>query len=275
MKSILVCCLSFLLCIGLTAHANDFQPRVVDGNNTTPYAYPSFVTLSIDSNDKADCGGTLISRDWVLTAAHCLRSGGYTAPASRVKVGINPIGVFPVQGVQVYQWINAIAVHIHSQFNFPQYDIALIQLSTPVSTTSVRLNDIDGYPTLGDWATVVGLGMTNRQTVGNPTKGSQPLIVQKADLPITSGSCTGTLICAGFDDRQNHPDGCTGDSGGPLYTTRLGETIQVGIVSGGFGCGVGYAGGYTDVKQFKSYIQSYVTDARFLSELPLFADSFE
>lgn len=44
--------------------------RIVGGVETTPHAWPHQVALFID--DMYFCGGSLISNEWVLTAAHCM-----------------------------------------------------------------------------------------------------------------------------------------------------------------------------------------------------------
>lgn len=43
--------------------------RIIGGNETAPHAYPFQVGLVIDGT--SFCGGSLISKNFVLTAAHC------------------------------------------------------------------------------------------------------------------------------------------------------------------------------------------------------------
>ncbi|KAJ8910302.1 hypothetical protein NQ315_003780 [Exocentrus adspersus] len=44
-------------------------PRIIGGNEATPHQYPFQVGLLLNNN--AFCGGSLISKNFVLTAAHC------------------------------------------------------------------------------------------------------------------------------------------------------------------------------------------------------------
>jgi secreted trypsin-like serine protease len=45
--------------------------RIVNGNKTTPGAYPWAV--GIQFGDKLYCGGSLITNRFVITAAHCVK----------------------------------------------------------------------------------------------------------------------------------------------------------------------------------------------------------
>merc|ERR1711981_662629 len=51
------------------------EGRIVGGNEATPHSHPHQVALFID--DMYFCGGSLISADYVLTAAHCMDGAFY------------------------------------------------------------------------------------------------------------------------------------------------------------------------------------------------------
>ena len=57
---------------GKSSHANC---RVIAGKTAQKGAWPWQVLLK--SNGRVGCGGSLISADWVVTAAHCVNLGSY------------------------------------------------------------------------------------------------------------------------------------------------------------------------------------------------------
>nr|XP_008519406.1 PREDICTED: putative serine protease 41 isoform X2 [Equus przewalskii] len=65
------------------------------------------------------------------------------------------------------------------------------------------------------------------------------------------------MICAGAE--EGGIDSCRGDSGGPVVCQKNGLWIQVGIVSGGSGCGrPNRPGIYTNVSRYFSWMQTLV-----------------
>ena len=46
------------------------QTRVVNGNETPPHSWPWHVSIRYKEYEYI-CGGSLITSEWVLTAAHC------------------------------------------------------------------------------------------------------------------------------------------------------------------------------------------------------------
>jgi Trypsin len=78
--ALLACLALALLAVVPAAHAQSAEPRVVGGNPATIEQYPWQAAVAVteddfpgfDAFDRQFCGGTLITRSIVLTAAHCV-----------------------------------------------------------------------------------------------------------------------------------------------------------------------------------------------------------
>lgn len=228
--------------------SSDSGGRIVGGEKTTIDRYPYQVSLQI--KNQHFCGGSVISAEWIVTAAHCVN--GMYLPIF-VKLGLSnlkEIGtVIPVKSIIVHEKYNR---------RNSDFDIALIRLSTLLSfndkTKAVSLPSQRDMFTNGSLATVTGWG--NLKSVGTRTKQ-----LYKVEVPLVSYmECkllyrglliSQRMICAGFVDRGGK-DACQGDSGGPLVL----DGKLIGIVSWGLGCAeANYPGVYTRVTALRSWIR--------------------
>jgi trypsin len=213
--------------------------------------------VSLHDVDGHFCGGALIERDVVLTAAHCVE--GYRV--AEIDVVVGSVRVNPRQGGQ-RRSASEIVVH-HRYFRADGNDIVLIMLNRPVRL-GTRVQTIDratrSEMLAVDTATVAGWGAVSE----NGRALSRRLL--ETDLALVSDSaCNRSLadeeefiirrreLCAGGDGA----DSCYGDSGGPLVIRgRNGQPKVVGIVSWGIECGGATPGMYSEVPFFNAWIDA-------------------
>jgi secreted trypsin-like serine protease len=230
------------------------------------------------------CGGTLIDKDSVLTAAHCfVDAEGDPDPESInvLKVIVGRTVLTSSQG----QVRSVKRKFIHPKFNFNSaaflnYDAAVLKLSrsvsgiAPINPASSKQNYLER---LGRKATVAGWGSTTTRRACLPSPLHEPLFperMREAQVPIVSDSRANQIhqdICRFSGDRSLYTpplmvaaggtgtDTCQADSGGPLFVARasLGgggnggsgaKYTQIGITSFGPGCGSErYPSAYTEV----------------------------
>ena len=234
-----------------------FQPQVVGGEPVDDGEYKFVaalrdVTRGNTAYKQQFCGGTLIDRNSVLTAAHCVE--GVTAVQLRVTVGRTVLKSDQGQTRSVKD-IARHPQYINSNVSF-RYDAAVLKLSSRIrNIPPVRIPDTtsNAFETEGNTATIAGWGSTVKQPSNNDP--DHPNRMQEAEVPIVSdqeakrvyGSdyASSLMLAAGEEGK----DTCQGDSGGPIFDQKstTGRFFQIGITSFGNGCGARkYPGVYTE-----------------------------
>jgi trypsin len=227
----------FVGCVGTLARPDD--TRIIGGKEAIEDRFPYHVSLQ-DSGGHF-CGGSLILKDVVLTAAHCL-GGSFS-----VMIGRHD---FDDKDGEIIEAARQIP-HPKYDENTSENDFALVVLERPVETAVplVSLNDDNSYPTPGTTsaqAHVMGWG--NMQTNGFDLP-DVPMIV---DVEVISNDRCYELENGGesyeefkydiYDDMictfTEKKDACQGDSGGPLVISGndASQDVQIGVVSWGIGC---------------------------------------
>lgn len=236
-------------------------PRIVGGEEVKPQGsrpwQVALVVAGLSDNVQAQfCGGTLISQNWVATAAHCVDNGTKAAQVAVVP-GMHALTEKPQRFA-----LKRIVVHPNWNPSTMDSDIALLELDGIVAlgpkVKAIPFSTTAADPATGTALTVSGWGATKE---GGP--GSALLMTVNVPVvalgtcnqkPSYDGEITANMLCAGRE--QGGIDSCQGDSGGPAVTNPGGSPTLVGIVSWGEGCARKLKYGlYTHVGRFSDWIK--------------------
>ncbi|XP_050362502.1 trypsin-like [Nymphalis io] len=214
--------------VELAAACPELSEQIIGGRPSSVTRHPYQVSMVMNGN--SFCGGFIISRDYVLTAAHCVQN---TAPeAIRLRVGSTRRD----SGGRI---VRVSAVTVHPQYGQPQFDhdIAALRLSQPLvfgpAIQPIRLpRPRQAVPLVR--LTVTGWGLTA------PGGRRIPRTMMEANVPVVphwlcrlsyGDSLTRNMFCGGHF-LIGGVSSCQGDSGGPAVF----RGTAFGIVSFARGC---------------------------------------
>lgn len=196
MVAVLAAAAAGLLGASSGAVAAPAGPQPIIGGSTVssaPWAAAVF------SNGSFTCSGTIIAAQWVLTARHCV-SGTMS-----VRVG------------SVYRSSGGVTRTVSASYS--RYDLALLRLSSSVSTSYVTL--ASSNPPIGSTNSIYGWGMTCYSGCSASTQ------LKTASVQVTSNSATDAYGGQAIRSTRINGNAWRGDSGGPqFYNGR-----QVGVAS--------------------------------------------
>ncbi|XP_032365663.1 transmembrane protease serine 4a isoform X1 [Etheostoma spectabile] len=235
------------------------QDRVVGGTDAFIEDWPWQVSLQ--QGGQHTCGGSLVSPNWVVTAAHCFTSSKKELSRWRVVSGRTYMGTLGGSCV------DRIIVNGNYDPALNDYDIALMRLCSPI-TVEVGRKPVclppkaSGLPAEASM-TVTGWGYLKENGKVSPLlqMASIPLIDRaQCSSPTVYGSAiTRRMICAGF--LKGGVDACQGDSGGPLVYFTSSHWHLVGVVSWGVGCARERRPGvYSNVEEMLNWIYTVIEE---------------
>ncbi|XP_055355839.1 trypsin-1-like isoform X2 [Paramacrobiotus metropolitanus] len=225
------------------------------------------------------CGGSIIGKRTILTAAHCVHD--YQA-----NKAVEPMRLLVTVGAPLSNTNNAVKgskdpsgcaqeftvseVILNSRYNkkIQENDIALVKLGSDIDFNRRCVCPVclfSRLPLVGEICSVSGYG---RETEAGEGRNPRPLKFAHINMLETKfgDECAinkgygeppnlNNLLCAGNVVGQ---DSCQGDSGGPAvcFDQKSRRHYQAGIVSYGRGCGRGIGGIYTRVSSFLNWIKA-------------------
>ncbi|RYZ69922.1 MAG: serine protease [Proteobacteria bacterium] len=241
-----------MLLIGCGKTTEDSSAKIVGGSIATQDIYQSYFksVVSIQLNGGHFCGGTLIGKNEVLTAAHCFASYSADTLKNKVEIVIGTPIMVTRSGAEVFK-VSKYRIHPKYKSGQNQYDIAILTLNGNSKVTPTPFNTKSDFPAIGATTYVVGWGYTKEGGFTSASLKYAPLkIVSNRDCSNAYGSqIYDGNICA----YAEATDACQSDSGGPLFSYDGKKMTLVGVVSYGYGCARrGVPGVYTRVSKFAS-----------------------
>ncbi len=257
MKAVIIILISSIYSLGLWAQtltSDGIKSRIIGGSDASEL-YPWMVSIQIGGHF---CGGTLIGKDWVLTAAHCMED--VNADDLTLFIGganLNQTGTSEEHSVE---WF---VVHPEYDSNSFYSDLAILKLQISSEKTPLPLLSQEANSGLSrnEQLRVIGWGLIDAADDSSVSN-----VLQEADVSFqTDDVCMATYstgienywqrsLCAG--EIKGGKDACQGDSGGPIVARANNQWALTGVVSWGDGCAeAGKFGAYTEVAFFQDWIE--------------------
>ncbi|XP_069928012.1 enteropeptidase isoform X1 [Oryctolagus cuniculus] len=251
---------NYKLC-GTKLVAQDVSPRIVGGTNANEGAWPWIVALYY--NGQLLCGASLVSRDWLVSAAHCVYGRNMEPTRWTAILGLHRTSNLTSPHI-VTRRIDEIVINPHYNERRKNSDIAMMHLEFKVNYTDyiqpICLPEENQVLSPGKNCSIAGWGRLIYQ-------GLTADILQEAEVPLLSNekcqqqmpeySITENMVCAGYE--EGGIDTCQGDSGGPLMCQENNRWFLAGVTSFGYQCArPNRPGVYVRVPRFTEWIKNFL-----------------
>ncbi|CAO1432016.1 unnamed protein product [Diamesa tonsa] len=240
--------------------------------------FPNMVAVGWTQDDKSveyNCGGSIITELFIVTAAHCSSQRGIKPDV--VRVGDLDL-ILDSDNDDVQQLnISRIIKHPEYKYRSNYHDIALIKVDREIRMSLIVAPACILYdPQIKNFV-AAGYGQTgySEKKANKLIKVDLNLVNQNEckdyyhnfdDQKLARGIIEEQICTKGFIDGGLEMDTCLGDSGGGLQYIKS-VTIDkifyeiptlVGIVSFGIGCATGAPSVYTNVTSYVDWMESVI-----------------
>ncbi|TRY75247.1 hypothetical protein TCAL_01673 [Tigriopus californicus] len=238
--------------------------RIINGEETKRNEFPFMVALF--NNHRYFCGGSLLDKVHVLTAAHCVKHiNDADVKSMRIFLGDHDLRLRDKE--EQHARVKAIIKHKSFKTSTFHNDVAILVMETPITFTDVIqpvcLEEDPNKLFVGETLQVAGWGRTSEKGISSSHLRKVEVQVWENDKCAQSygsnapGGITSGMLCASSEKK----DSCNGDSGGALFQCNNDRCRQIGIVSWGIGCGrKEYPGVYTRVTEMIPWIRKVMSE---------------
>ena len=223
--------------------------RIIGGYAAGTDDFPWTVLINRIGGNSITCTGSVVSKRWIVTAAHCILNDLNTGYKSQLPLGNTQvvIGCANLASSKCVKY-NVKTLTAHPCYT-PSYDqdhddIAMMELDTDVHLDPSQFAFVDGVQGIADFAegstvTIAGFGMTSTAPHGSSTLmraeinvATRAFCEQQNPYSRTMGYINfANVVCTGGPSGK---DSCNGDSGGPIiFRNASGTSWLVGVLSKG------------------------------------------
>lgn len=266
---------------GLSVYSeNQYETRIIGGETAQKNAWPWFASIMFQrkpgGRKSPECGGTLISDKFVLTAAHCVLEQSRLSKPVRMSMLTVRLAEHDLKSADGEVDFGVAKIYAHPKFNSKTFknDIALLELDRKVTFGDTiepaclphdvpALSNMSANALVGQQAWVIGFGQTsyNGRTSDNLkqadlriydhdrcehafshllTIGAEYVCASSFDPVVSAEEEKSLSSKVAGGSKPLAKDSCKGDSGGPLLvqsgTGSPKRWYVYGIVSFGYKC---------------------------------------